>query len=148
MRSTTSRLWRTVCANAVALVLIGCAVGEIGGVGSDDQNARPRPYPSPGPSSSALSTDAGQQPVVDRPDSGDPPAQGPMLGTPASSDPAPIQEDLTCPSGLSVCNAECVDLDVNDQNCGGCDTLCAPNELCESGICTLLCATEQSECSG
>jgi len=40
-----------------------------------------------------------------------------------------------CDPGLTACDCECVDLDTNFYNCGGCYAACPLGEVCTSGIC-------------
>ena len=40
-----------------------------------------------------------------------------------------------CPEGLTACNAECVDLDHDENHCGSCDNACAAQESCLAGEC-------------
>lgn len=42
---------------------------------------------------------------------------------------------LVCPSGLSTCGTECVDLQTNENHCGSCPVACNPGEVCVSGGC-------------
>ncbi|WP_224241333.1 MXAN_6577-like cysteine-rich protein [Hyalangium gracile] len=40
-----------------------------------------------------------------------------------------------CPVGQSSCAGECVDLQVDGQNCGRCGGTCGPDQRCQAGIC-------------
>lgn len=47
----------------------------------------------------------------------------------------PVQ---TCQRGYSECGGACVDETSDDAHCGGCDTACASNEICEDSQCVAL----------
>jgi hypothetical protein len=49
-------------------------------------------------------------------------------------------------AGESVCNGGCVDLSVNNANCGGCNNVCAAGSMCQSGRCT--CPGGDAYCHG
>ena len=40
-----------------------------------------------------------------------------------------------CNPGEAVCGAECVDVQFDNDNCGGCNKACDPDQSCESGSC-------------
>ncbi len=47
-----------------------------------------------------------------------------------------------CPAGLHACpgSAVCVNWEIDPGNCGGCDHVCAPGQLCVNGGCALTCS--------
>lgn len=54
-----------------------------------------------------------------------------------------------CPSGLTECSGQCVDLSSNEANCGACDNPCTTEETCVSGGCEpTVCAPGETDCSG
>ncbi|MCD6499937.1 MAG: MYXO-CTERM sorting domain-containing protein [Deltaproteobacteria bacterium] len=40
-----------------------------------------------------------------------------------------------CDQGLTDCDGDCVDLDSDDDNCGGCGQACASGQTCRDGSC-------------
>jgi hypothetical protein len=40
-----------------------------------------------------------------------------------------------CPSNLTACSGQCVDLQTNNQHCGDCATACATGQRCQHGQC-------------
>jgi hypothetical protein len=51
-----------------------------------------------------------------------------------------------CPQGSILCGGECVNPDIDPDNCGSCNNQCADAQLCGSGDC--LCQPGLLECSG
>jgi hypothetical protein len=49
-----------------------------------------------------------------------------------------------CPNGLTMCNGACVNLDMDNQNCGACGTACGAGLMCRSGVCS--CKDGQALC--
>ncbi len=41
-----------------------------------------------------------------------------------------------CNPGEAVCNEACVDVQFDDDNCGGCDKACAADDSCNEGTCS------------
>ncbi|NNC19414.1 hypothetical protein HJC22_27220 [Corallococcus exiguus] len=52
------------------------------------------------------------------------------------------EEKVLCTSGLSVCGAECVDLQGDPSNCGACGASCGAGETCQAGVCGCQSGTE------
>lgn len=51
-----------------------------------------------------------------------------------------------CPSGFSVCNGACVDLQGDAKNCGKCGTACTNGQVCAAGLCSTSCPIGRSKC--
>jgi hypothetical protein len=70
--------------------------------------------------------------------------------------PTDVLPDIPCPpcrTGQSCCAGLCVNLSLNEQNCGGCGIVCPAPGVCQSGACGrctlgLLCGGEQRCCVG
>jgi hypothetical protein len=63
----------------------------------------------------------------------------------------PIGGVCPCPVGKSNCDGLCVNLHIDEANCGACGTICAELETCFSGECTCLlecCADEDCPLGG
>ena len=45
--------------------------------------------------------------------------------------------ELVCPAGQTDCGGVCVDIAVDNGNCGGCGVTCGAGETCQSGACVL-----------
>jgi hypothetical protein len=43
--------------------------------------------------------------------------------------------ELVCDDGFAICNNECVDINIDENHCGGCGIPCSAGESCEEGIC-------------
>lgn len=52
-----------------------------------------------------------------------------------------------CMQGLTNCRGACVNLQVDNLNCGGCASACAPPQVCQAAQC-LNCPQGQSYCNG
>jgi hypothetical protein len=71
--------------------------------------------------------------------------------TGVESDPSSCTKQLgcrwvaggSCASGLTLCGAFCVDLSLDVDHCGNCDTVCQPQDhavpVCQNGACAFLC---------
>jgi len=46
-----------------------------------------------------------------------------------------VQGLCVCPSGQSDCGGSCVDTQIDELHCGGCDAPCGGGELCIAGVC-------------
>ncbi len=44
-------------------------------------------------------------------------------------------DDDSCPAGMQTCGGNCVDLNTDFNNCGGCGRACPAGTLCQSGSC-------------
>ena len=71
----------------------------------------------------------------------------------ADAAPGGSPEDPACPEPLSACGIEeatgasvCVDLAVDEANCGACGRRCPVGRTCQGGSCD--CAVGQIECDG
>jgi hypothetical protein len=53
---------------------------------------------------------------------------------------------ITCPSGASLCNLQCVALASDPANCGACGSKCAADHYCVSGQCVFGCPSPLSIC--
>ncbi len=53
-----------------------------------------------------------------------------------TGDDTGTETGATCMDPLAECGGECVDLEIDLQHCGACDTACAEGEQCEVGVCT------------
>ncbi|XXX77987.1 MXAN_6577-like cysteine-rich protein [Sorangium sp. So ce134] len=42
---------------------------------------------------------------------------------------------MTCDDGLAMCGGSCVDTQADPDHCGGCDSVCASGQRCETGAC-------------
>lgn len=51
-----------------------------------------------------------------------------------------------CPDGQATCSGECVNLQEDDDNCGGCGKTCERYEACVRGSCKLMCPDVQLVC--
>lgn len=51
-----------------------------------------------------------------------------------------------CANGEATCSGECVDLQEDDDNCGGCGKTCERYEACVRGSCKLMCPDKQLAC--
>ena len=58
----------------------------------------------------------------------------------------------TCPIGTALCGGRCVNLNSDNVNCGGCNTVCQQGDLCQKGICggggLGACPGMQTRCNG
>src|SRR5262249_34674426 len=59
-----------------------------------------------------------------------------------------LPDGASCPSGQSVCNATCVDLSIDDGNCGSCDSICPASQHCNNGSCSVGCSAPRTDCRG
>lgn len=62
-------------------------------------------------------------------------------------------ECTKCPSGLSSCGNQCVNLATDGANCGGCGVTCSNNlphagSECKNGACSLVCSKGWLDCDG
>jgi hypothetical protein len=56
--------------------------------------------------------------------------------------------ELPCSSvGLTTCNEECVNLDIDERHCGACNTACADGYICVNGECELTCQADLINCN-
>jgi hypothetical protein len=81
-------------------------------------------------------------PDGDMPDMMPPPPDGDM---PDTMPPG----DVTCSNaGEIVCNGTCVNVQMNNSNCGACGTACMGTQVCMSGMCVepMMCPTGQNLC--
>ncbi|MET0284953.1 MAG: hypothetical protein ABW352_10795 [Polyangiales bacterium] len=78
-------------------------------------------------------------------DAGDPDAmvQPPVLCTGAGS-----PSDCVCGIGVTKCLDTCVDLTSDRNNCGMCGEMCAADEFCNQGECSLICTPPVVLCNG
>jgi hypothetical protein len=53
-----------------------------------------------------------------------------------------------CAPSEAFCSGECVDLDVDEANCGDCGIECGPGAACQDGKCLPECAAGETDCSG
>src|SRR4029077_17407587 len=53
---------------------------------------------------------------------------------------------VTCPMGLTLCGAACIDTSSSASNCGACGNACANNMVCSFGTCTSVCASGLIRC--
>jgi hypothetical protein len=44
---------------------------------------------------------------------------------------------VSCPQGETLCGDICTHTNVDSDNCGGCGTVCAANEICTGGECVI-----------
>ena len=44
-------------------------------------------------------------------------------------------EQITCDEGQELCGSECVDVEINDSNCGACGVACENEGYCSAGTC-------------
>ena len=65
----------------------------------------------------------------------------PFNGTPTCKDK---KCDFQCNSGYTACNASCVNLNDDKDNCGACGHACRLDEICMSGLC---CGIGQMNCN-
>ena len=54
----------------------------------------------------------------------------------------------SCDDPMLQCGDDCVDPQSDPLHCGACDTVCADDEVCTNGICSLDCAVGFEECDG
>ena len=55
-----------------------------------------------------------------------------------------INDETCCgPAPLTCCNDECVNVNFNNENCGGCDSPCPPGDSCQNGKCSACCVPGQ-----
>jgi hypothetical protein len=89
-------------------------------------------------------------------DSTDPPATN-TAGGDASVAPAPTSTSTSTPSpvdagpractaGKTLCTDNCVDTQLDRENCGGCGKACAASEVCSQGSCGLACGGGTTKC--
>lgn len=61
-------------------------------------------------------------------------------------------DDITCQTcatlGFLTCGEDCVDEQVDENNCGGCGTSCSAGHVCIGGTCSLSCQAGLTACSG
>ena len=53
-----------------------------------------------------------------------------------------------CGPGINSCAGKCVQLQTDEDNCGGCGKKCAAGQLCSAGKCTSFCPAGLTACSG
>ena len=51
-----------------------------------------------------------------------------------------------CASGLTMCQASCVNTNSNPANCGGCGKACATGQVCDNGMCSSSCSAGAMVC--
>ncbi|MBI5531166.1 MAG: hypothetical protein HY898_00520 [Deltaproteobacteria bacterium] len=57
-------------------------------------------------------------------------------------------ESAPCPAGDTLCGVECVDLETDPSNCGGCGVACQASDVCGNGSCATWCPSGTSNCAG
>src|SRR5437867_3013007 len=65
---------------------------------------------------------------------------------PDASTPPDTSPPQACPSGYSLCGADCVPLKRDPNNCGACGKQCKPGEVCVQGGCALQCGSGSTKC--
>ncbi|HZO17223.1 MAG TPA: fibrinogen-like YCDxxxxGGGW domain-containing protein [Polyangiaceae bacterium] len=60
--------------------------------------------------------------------------------------PAGTGGSVDCPEELTGCGAECVDLNLDPQHCGACDSPCPEGELCSIAQCSVECLGGTTQC--
>ncbi len=118
------------------LVRDGVCVGEMeeldAGEDADAPDAVADASDTDPPDTDLPDADASDTDISDTPDAPD--ADTPDADTPDAeldTDPGPLCED-----GLEACDGVCRDLRRDEDHCGGCDTPCDGDDVCEDGICT------------
>ena len=54
----------------------------------------------------------------------------------------------SCLEGETLCEGACVDVRSSHEHCGGCNSPCAPSEVCSAGGCLLECPYGTQDCGG
>ncbi len=75
------------------------------------------------------------------------PATAPLLFN-ATTAPANVTTNVTCPAGQTFCNGTCTDTSIDAQNCGACGNKCPPESTCIDGTCSSPCLPGQTSCNG
>jgi hypothetical protein len=78
--------------------------------------------------------------------SGGSPAVGGTSGTGASSGTGGTGGSTGCPSGLTSCSGQCVDVKLDPANCGSCGKACASGQVCSSSACGVNCGGGTTLC--
>jgi hypothetical protein len=83
-------------------------------------------------------------------DTGSPPED---TGSPTDTGTPPVDAGTpadvpTCPAGQAYCGTSCVDINVDNTNCGACGVACATGQSCQTGVCRINCAMGQTLCGG
>ena len=71
-----------------------------------------------------------------------------VVAVAACSDDEPSDGGLQCPDTQTLCGSQCVDLDSDRLNCGGCGEACGAGQVCSLGGCDTSCADGLTDCSG
>jgi len=73
-------------------------------------------------------------------------------GAPVECPPGEVcvngQCKVSCQQGYSICNGMCVNLLLDNYNCGQCGKACAPGEACKAGKCEVSCLAGFVVCNG
>lgn len=64
----------------------------------------------------------------------------------SGSGPSTVDAARTCATGQSLCGGNCVDMQLDRDNCGACGTKCAASEVCSQGACGLSCGGGTTKC--
>lgn len=57
-------------------------------------------------------------------------------------------EGGACRAEETICTGACVDLLTDPKNCGACGTVCAPDLVCNRGVCGVTCSAGLENCGG
>ncbi len=58
----------------------------------------------------------------------------------------PTTCECECPTGTTLCNGNCVDLQSDANNCGQCGNTCPSDQSCVSGTCSNFCPNQSTGC--
>jgi hypothetical protein len=59
-----------------------------------------------------------------------------------------VEVEQACPTGLTRCGSDCVDLNVDPTHCGACGVACPASAQCTDGACVAECVAPLADCDG